>query len=233
MRQWFFDLKAANRFTIGIDQTAVDWLSALLRHPSWQRWVFHPLQAQLPNFDWKQAARHAFTEQFWPIFDYISGRRLRDTKARTKDLVARYASQEVFDPAALKASYDLTIQFATFIGRNSGLDFRRSKPDEYRWNGAPPALLALCALILFVSDWQLNTAIGKFAQILTAPDPSDLLLGNVVGLNPFHDYAAWQMVVLAQEIAQQPTGVRVYDAELVRIEAELREAFRAWIQGQG
>ncbi len=233
MRQWFFDLKAANRFTIGIDPTAVDWLSALLRHPSYQRWVFHPVQAQLPGFDWKQATRQAFTEQFWPVFDHLSGRRLGDTKARTKDLVARYAGQELFDPAALKPSYELTLQFATFIGRNSGLDFRRSKPDEYRWKGAPPALLALCALILFVSDWQLNAAIGKFARIVAAPDPSDPLLGNVVGLNPFPDYAAWQMVMLAQEIAEKPTGVRLYDAELARIEAELREVYRVWTEGQG
>lgn len=233
MRQWFFDLKAENRFTIAIEQTAVDWLSALLRHPSYHRWIFHPVQAQLPGFDWKQATRQAFTEQFWLLFEYMSGRRLKDTKARTKDLVARFAGQEVFDPAALKPSYELTLQLATFIGRNSGLDFRRSKPDEYRYNGAPPALLALCALILFVSDWQLNAAIGKFAQILAAPEPSDPLLGNVVGLNPFHDYAAWQMVVFAQEIAHQPAGVLVYDAELARIEAELREAYRAWTQGQG
>lgn len=233
MRQWFFDLKAANRFTIAIDSAAVDWLSALLRHPSYQRWVFHPVQAQLPIFDWKQAARKAFTEQFWPLFDHMSGRRIGDTKARTKALVERYSGQEVFDPAALKPSYELTLQLATFIGRNSGLDFSRSKPDEYRWKGAPPALLSLCALILCISDWQLNAAIGKFAQILVAPDPSDPLLGNVVGLNPFHDYPAWQMVVLAQEIAQQPTGVRLYDAELARIEAELREAYRVWTESRG
>lgn len=233
MRQWFFDLKAANRFTIAIDPTAVDWLSALLRHPTYQRWVFHPVQAQLPGFDWKQATRQAFTEQFWPLFDHMSGRRVGDTKARAKDLVARYADQEVFDPAALKLNYERTLQLAIFIGHNSGLDFRRSKPDEYRWKGAPPALLALCALVLFVSDWQLNAAIGKFAQILAAPDPSDPLLGNVVGLNPFHDYAAWQMVVLAQEIAAQPTGVRLYDSELARIEAELRETYRVWAEGKG
>lgn len=228
MRQWFFDLKAANRFTITIDPTAVDWLSALQRHPSYQRWVFHPVQAQLPGFDWKQATRHAFTEQFWPLFDLLSDRRAGDTKARARDLIVRYAGQEVFDPAALRPSYELTLQLATFIGRNSGLDFRRSKPDEYRWKGAPPALLALCALILFVSDWQLNAAIGNFAQIMAAPDPNDPLLGNVVGLNPFHDYAAWQVVVLAQEIAEQPTGVRHYGTELARIEAELRQAYHVW-----
>jgi len=233
MRQWFFDLKAANRLTVAIAPSAVDWLFALQRHPSYQRWVFHPVQAQLPGFDWKRAAHHEFTEQFWPLFERLSSRRYGEAKARAKDLVARYAGQDVFDPAALKASYDLTLQLASFIGQNSGLDFRRSKPEGYRWNGAPPPLLALCALILFVAGWDLTEAIAKFAQILAAPDPSDPLLGNVIGLNPFHDYAAWQMVVLAQEIAAQPTGVRDYAAELARIDGELREAYRVWRQGPG
>jgi hypothetical protein len=39
------------------------------------------------------------------------------------------------------------------------------------------------------------------------------------------------MVVLAQEIAEQPMGVRLYEAELVRIETELREAYRVWTDG--
>ena len=228
MRQWFFDLRVANRFTLAIAPSAVEWLAALQRHPSMPRWVFHPVQAQFPGFDWKQAARYEFTEQFWPLFERLSGRRVRDVPARALDLVRRFADQEVFDPAALEASYELTLQLATFIGRNSGLDFRKSKPHEYRWRGAPPALLALCALVLFVSGWDLNKAIGRFGQILAAPEPSDPLLGNVLGLNPFHDYSAWKMVVLAQEIAQQPTGVRVYDDEMTRIEIELREAYRVW-----
>ena len=233
MRQWFFDLKAANRFTLAIEPPAVDWLSALHRHPSYQRWVFHPVQAQMPEFDWKRAAHFEFVEQFWPLFERLSGRRVVDAKARAKDLAARYAGQEVFNPAALKTSYDLTLELAIFIARNSGLAFPRTKPDEYRWKGAPPALLALCALILFVSAWDLNVAIGKFAQILAAPNATDPLLGNVLGLNPFHDYAAWQMVLIAQEIAQQPRGVRVYETELARIEAELREAYRIWSDGPG
>lgn len=233
MRQHFFDLKADHRLVVSIGPAAIDWLDKLHRHPSYQRWVFHPVQAQLPGFDWKQAVQHEFTEQFWGLFERLRFRYVPGAKARAKDLVERFAGQEVFDPVALKASYELTLQLAAFVARNSGLEFGRLKPDEYRWKGAPPALLALCALLLSVSDWELNAAIDKFARILAAPKPTDLLLGNVLGLNPFHDYAAWQFVVLAQEVAQQPTGVRLYGDELIRIEAELREAHRVWLPGPG
>lgn len=159
----------------------------------------------------------------------MSGRYFGEVRTRARDLVTRFAGQEVFDPGALKPSYELTLRFAEFVARNSGLDFRRSKPEQYRWKGAPPAMLALCALVLFVSDWDINTAIEKFSQILAGSEPLDPLLGNVLGLNPFHDYAAWHEVALAQQIAQQPSGVRVYEVELRRIEAELRETYRAWL----
>lgn len=197
MRQYFFDLKAQHRFPIVIEPAAIDWLVRLQRHRSYQRWVFHPVQAQLPGFDWKQAALHEFTEQFSDLFDRLSGRYAGEAKACATALVMRFHGQEVFNPAALKPSYDLTVRFAMFVAQNSGLDFRRSKPEEYRWKGAPPSLLALCALILFVTDWDINVAIGKFAQILAAPEPADPLLGNVLGLNPFRDYTAWQLIVLA------------------------------------
>lgn len=121
-----------------------------------------------------------------------------EVKGRAIDLVKRFQGQEIFNPVALQPSYDLTVRLATFVRQNSGLDFRRSKPEGYHWR-APPAILALCALILFVSNWDLNAAIGKFAQMLATPNPSNELLGNVIGLNPYHDYAAWQMVILAQD----------------------------------
>lgn len=229
MRQHFFDLKAKHRFIVAIEPAAIDWLAQLRRHPSYNRWVFHPVQARLPGFDWKEAARRQFTEQFASLFELMSGRYFGEVRTRARDLVTRFAGQEVFDPGALKPSYELTLRFAEFVARNSGLDFRRSKPEQYRWKGAPPAMLAVCALVLFVSDWDINTAIEKFSQILAGSEPLDPLLGNVLGLNPFHDHAAWHEVVLAQQIAQQPSGVRVYEVELRRIEAELRETYRAWL----
>ena len=57
MRQWFFDLKSATRFTVSMPLEAISWAHALQRHPHYQRWPFHPSQAEMPAFDWKAAAK--------------------------------------------------------------------------------------------------------------------------------------------------------------------------------
>jgi hypothetical protein len=89
-------------------------------------------------------------------------------------------------------------------------------------------LLALCALVLFVSDWNMNAATTAFAKLLAAPPPSDLVLGNVIGLNPFHDYGAWRLVIASSEVAARSPNGLDYGARLAAIEAELREQHRLW-----
>lgn len=62
-------------------------------------------------------------------------------------------------------------------------------------------LLAFAALLLFISDWELNTAVGKLARIVSASVPLDETLGNVMGLNPFHDFEAWAMLKILRELS--------------------------------
>lgn len=82
--------------------------------------------------------------------------------------------------------------------------------------------------MLFVSDWDMNAAIAAFAKLLSAPEPSDGALGNVIGLNPFHEYAAWRLVIASAEVAaKSPIGLD-YNARLAGIEAALREQHRLW-----
>ena len=62
-------------------------------------------------------------------------------------------------------------------------------------------LLAFAALLLFISDWEVNAAAGKFARIVSASVPLDESLGNVMGLNPFHDFEAWAMLKILRELS--------------------------------
>ncbi|WP_247564502.1 hypothetical protein [Bradyrhizobium sp. 151] len=73
LRQWFFDLKSAGRFTLTTSPEAISWTRALHRHPSYQRWTFHPAQAEMPAFNWKAAAKSQFTEDHQHLFDLIKG----------------------------------------------------------------------------------------------------------------------------------------------------------------
>ena len=74
----------------------------------------------------------------------------------------------------------------------------------------------------------MNAAIATFAKLLTAPAPADLSLGNVIGLNPFHEYIPWRLVQLSTDIAARGFEGYHYPAQLMAIEAKLREQYRLW-----
>lgn len=231
MRQWFFDLKTATRFTVSVQPEAISWAHALQRHPHHQRWQFHPSQAEMPAFDWKAAAKKQFTEEHIDLFELVKGRLLPFEEATWKqatELARKNHGREVFDVTKLQPYYEAALSLCTFVAANSGIDFGKRQPEYYRWKGAPPALLALCALVLFVSDWDMNAAITAFAKLLTAPEPSDFALGNVIGLNPFHEYDAWRLVIASAEVAAKSPSGMDYSRRLAAIETELREQHRRW-----
>ncbi|WP_223262842.1 hypothetical protein [Sphingobium sp. SCG-1] len=231
MRQWFFDLKSATRFTVSMPQEAISWAHALQRHPHHQRWQFHPSQAEMPAFDWKAAAKKQFTEEHLHLFELVKGGLIPFEDAtwrQANELAQKNHGREVFDVTKLQPYYEAAISLCIFVAANGGIGFGKRQPEIYRWKGAPPALLALCALVLFVSDWDMNAAIAAFARLLSAPEPRDIALGNVIGLNPFHEYGAWRLVIASAEVAARSPNGLDYTARLTAIEAALREQHRQW-----
>lgn len=59
--------------------------------------------------------------------------------------------------------------------------------------------MAFTALLLFLNDWNLNQAAAFFARIATYQGYVGQILGNVMGLNPFHDYEEWSAVKVIQK----------------------------------
>lgn len=235
MRQWFFDLKSETRVRISATAEAIEWMEKLSSHPRHRRWPFHPCHAEMPNFDWRKAARHQFTEDHIDLMEWLF-ERMRASSfprafSRAKTLSDEHFDQEVFDRSVLKPFYEKTVDLAYFIAENS--DFpKKLRPDYYRIQGAPVPLLALCALLLFVSDWNLDDSIELCARLIAAPSASDETLGNVIGLNPFHDYLAWETLAVASELAAKSPGEFEYDGILQAIEARIREEHKLWRKAQ-
>lgn len=136
----------------------------------------------------------------------------------------------MFDTSVSKPYYDAALSMCTFVGQYGGLGYTPKRVADFRWTGASSPLLALCALLLSISDWQVVAAIEKFAVIRQAPPPVDQRLGNVVGLNALHDYLAWDAVYLTEEVAEDYPFFD-YAGEMRNIEARLREEYRIWKQG--
>ena len=229
MRQWFFELKASSRFRVVVTSEQIEWVRCLRRHPHYSRWAFHPAQAEMPSFDWAAATKYQFTEDYFAFFDLLRETPIEPQHwSRAQELAAKYRNQEVFNVSTLRVYYDAALALCGFVAKNAGIKFSPTRPEYFRWKGPPASLLALCALMLFVSAWDINMAIAKFAKLLAAPPPSDLSLGNVMGLNPFHEYTPWQLVQLSADVAAQSFTGLDYPAQLALIEVRLREQHRLW-----
>jgi hypothetical protein len=61
------------------------------------------------------------------------------------------------------------------------------------------SVMALSALLLFVNRWNMEEAISSFVIISALAGHADPSLGNIMGLNPFHDYVAWEKLKQLQD----------------------------------
>jgi hypothetical protein len=236
MRQWFFNLKVENGLTLDTSVEEIEWVEALRRHYRDDGISFHPSHAEMPNYDWKYAAFSEFTRNNCRLLELV--RKLPHNEAarkRARNLVDKYAGQNVFDVSVLEPFYRKTIALWSFVGRN----YKKLESSErvlvlsYQFEKyCSPSLMAFCALILYISEWDLNQAIVTLAPIVNGTPAVDQTLGNVVGLNPFHDFQAWKYVIETHRIAVQSPNDLNYKDQLAGIEARLRAAHLAWKQSR-
>ena len=107
------------------------------------------------------------------------------------------------------------------------------KPKTYwRVDGLKSAgrgLLALCALLLFMNNWDIARASSAFARLTALPSAADGTEGNVMGLNPFHDYEAWQILHEARQVAARRTDAWPVAEQIEAIKTELHTAYLEWL----
>jgi hypothetical protein len=161
------------------------------------------------------------------LFDRRKLSSFSNSFGRAKMLLQKHYDQEVFDTSILLPFYEKSVSLAYFVAKNTDFPNRKS-PECYRREGAPVSLLALCALLLFVSDWKMDAAIGLFVKLIIAPNASNETLGNLIGLNPFHDYPAWETLAIASELSARSTSGLDYNAQMDATESHLRREYNLW-----
>lgn len=232
MREWFFIKKTQSMFVLTLDPRFPKWMNSLYREK------FHAKSAEgveltpeivaNPKFTWRAAVareqllRHpeyrafsdAFAKKRNPFF--LEYRRI-GTLAR------RSQGRAVFDPSLLEEEYRKTCQLAEFIVKNyKPLKFATSNKGV-----TVSSVLALAALLMFVRDWNLDLARADFSKIADAAGSANQDLGNVMGLNPFHDFRAWQALKAVQEFDIHVPAYVDLKAERAAIEQEMRAKFDA------
>lgn len=232
MRDWFFNKKVGSMFVVSVDPRTYPWISAVQENEFRSRGALPldveitPEVAALPNFDWRaQAAR--LVQARYPQHEAIM-RTLRDERIamfgevgkRSESLARRYAGRPVFNPTVLASEYGMTQTLSEFIAHTH-------PPLKAVKDAGASSVLAFSALLLFGRDWDLGKAIADFARISPTVGAADPQLGNVMGLNPFHDYEAWAALKKLQDLNIQVPDEIDIKAERIAMDVRLRAKFGA------
>lgn len=213
MRSWFLDQRASGSFIVRGHVAMVDWLYALNRRLGYEAVRFEPVHATLPGFNPRAAALRDLAFYYRDFRLGIPRVPLdADARDRTKRIIQRHQGSSLISMEPLRPQYEATIQLARLMAEYGNLPL--SKPHSFRTSASkiPEALLALSATLLFVSQWDLTSALGRFSRILISVLPDDQTAGNVIGLNPFHDFAAVEVARFISTLP--PISERAYDFEL-------------------
>ncbi|MGN7104708.1 hypothetical protein ACTHR6_24065 [Ralstonia holmesii] len=87
-------------------------------------------------------------------------------------------------------------------------------------------------MLLYKSDWDLQRASALYCRLKILPPLPNGLDGNLMGLNPFHDYPAWQVINSAQRVAEARTDARPVQQQIAGVKHELELRYREWLAKQ-
>lgn len=231
MRQWYFDTKAESRFKVTSSEHIFDSISDICGHNYRDELVHHPVHAEIANFDWNYAAKVKFSQDSAELLEAIYPLKIFPHKANAKKLIKRFKGKDVFDVEVLKPYYQNTVRLCSFAGRSFG--FPPTDWANYKNGSAPSELLALCSLLLSISEWDINVAIEKLVKIIASPEPQSLLHGNIIGLNPFLDYGAWIAVKNICWLEERFVIPQDYKAKVGEIESKMRAEHLLWREAEG
>ncbi len=231
MRQWFFEEKVKTSFQVTLNSQVPRWLDTLWRvaSPSLGQLpqgvpLTHEIAA-MPGFDWSTESARVLGERYKTTLNILCEKRLwlHQVVDRIEALAKRYHGETVFDPTILQPKYEQSLALARFISENYG---PIKKANRSKYGDVATCVLALAALLLFVNNWNLGQAIATFARISASVGQADRSLGNVMGLNPFHDYEAWSKLRQIQDLGITLPASTDLRAERQQIEADLRARFQ-------
>lgn len=126
-----------------------------------------------------------------------------------------------FDRETLEEKYRLAKRLSgTIIVKNSllieKLGFNSKNSNNY--------VMAYSAILLFVSDWNIENAYQKHFLISQVNQINDDTLGNVIGLNPFIHYDAWIALKFVSEWKKKLNDIDL-DAEFIKEKDRLKAIY--------
>ncbi|WP_144436699.1 hypothetical protein [Lysobacter antibioticus] len=232
LRAWLFDIRKESKFLVTLDPRLPRWIQGL--HGSLEvdydalpyEVVLTKRIVKIPGFDWRTAATVVYRSQYRELLEILDRERLwlHASAGRVESLAGTYHGQYVLDRASIRLEYEKAMRLATFISINCSPINRAPGAKK---SSREPTLLAFATLLLFVSGWDLGSAIDRLAVVMSdrsKRSEADALI-NLTCVNPFDDYEAWDELKRLQALPgfrRDKLNMRV---ELLEIERQLRAGF--------
>ncbi|HFQ9896492.1 hypothetical protein [Klebsiella pneumoniae] len=229
MREWFFNKRKESSFEILLDEEDLGWLEYIagLRF-SYLAWTdsdilpFSPIQATVPGFLWPRAIDREAVRVHQATLQ-----KLRELSVCKRDIssilehLTKNRVRMILDPELLESEIRKTLKLTAFI-RENYVEFKSKTVNEKSY--AEDKFLAFAALLLFVSGWDIDTAIGKFSMIARVREVDDMLAGNFIGLNPYFRYD----VASAVKRLQDAWPIEYKKIELRDVEQSMRDMYEKY-----
>ena len=237
MRSWFFKERVSHTMLLDVEPDLIFWCkeaSDTRRRAGYWGLPFQREHTHLPGFDWDAAAAYEWVIRNKQTLDlaepgvHFHGPVIE----RANRLVVKHGGQLVLDPSALRDKYRSAVHLSRFAADHlfgpTGKSPLANKHDS-DWGAPGHSLLALSALLLFLSDWQIDRAGALYARLHALPPMPEGLDGNLMGLNPFHDFHAWQLIRSARLIGGARNDSRPVHEQVADVKAELLSMQGDWI----
>ncbi|EPY4531365.1 hypothetical protein [Klebsiella variicola] len=229
MREWFFNKRKESSFEILLDEEDLGWLEYIaglrFSHLAWTDsdiLPFSPIQATVPGFLWPRAIDREAVRVHQATLQ-----KLRELSVCKRDIssilehLTKNRVRMILDPELLESEIRKTLKLTAFI-RENYVEFKSKTVNEKSY--AEDKFLAFAALLLFVSGWDIDTAIGKFSMIARVREVDDMLAGNFIGLNPYFRYD----VASAVKRLQDAWPIEYKKIELRDVEQSMRDMYEKY-----
>jgi len=220
MRQWFLNLREQGTFTFNLNPHILQIARASLIRNKRNKDKYVVDISETKN-SWFDIDNEVYQSLYFKFPDLALSRRqnpevwgiaFKGVATKAKSIILKDSGTITFDRSILSEKYELATKLASQIrGSHPRLRVLLGYSTSALRKSNP--LMALAALILFVSDWDIAIAVKKSEEILAVKTVNDVTAGNVVGLNPFIHYSAWVIVKVLHDL-QSELGYQIdFDAE--------------------
>ncbi|SMY39094.1 hypothetical protein PMAL9190_03895 [Photobacterium malacitanum] len=220
MRQWFLDLRKQGAFIFNLNPHILNIAKAsLIRNKrNKNAYVFDIKESENEWFDIDNEVYQSLYFKF-PFLKIDTSEnkelydiRLKGVTKKSISIIRKDSGVTTFDRTILAEEYIRATRIALII-RDSNPRLKKllgSSISRVRENNP---LIALAALLLFISNWDESEAKKNINEILKIKSVINDTAGNIIGLNPFIHYKSWVLVKALHDL-QLNTDIKIdFDAE--------------------